>query len=166
MLRIFTSVHVPGHLNGVADMLSRGGPQVREWRLHPRIVAQIWDRFGRAEVDLFASAENSHCLLFFSITDKSAQLGVDALSHVWPRTLLYAFPPVDLIQPTLDRVRQEGLSLILVVHCWPAKMWCEGIRELLSGTPWCLPLRSDLLSQAGGRFCILSRGFGLCGLTR
>lgn len=53
MLRIFTSVHVPGHLNGVADMLSRGGPQVREWRLHPRIVAQIWDRFGRAEVDLF-----------------------------------------------------------------------------------------------------------------
>ncbi len=53
------AVHVMGHLNGGADMLSRGGPQVREWRLHPWIVAQIWDRFGRAEVDLFASAENT-----------------------------------------------------------------------------------------------------------
>lgn len=47
------AVHVPGRLNGGADLLSRGGPQVRKWRLHPRIVAQIWDRFDRAEVDLF-----------------------------------------------------------------------------------------------------------------
>jgi len=28
------------------------------------------------------------------------------------------FPPVELIQPTLDRVHREGLSLILVAPCW------------------------------------------------
>lgn len=63
-------------------------------------------------------------------------------------TLLYAFPLVDLIQPTLDRGHQEGLSLILVASCWPAKTWFMGIMTLLSGTPWCLPLWKDLLSQA------------------
>lgn len=107
-----------------------------QWQLHPLIVAQIWDRFGRAEVDLFASAESTHCPLFSSITDGIARLGVDALSYAWPKTLLYAFPPVDLIQPTLDRVCQEGLSLILVAPCWPAKTWYTSIVALLSGTPW------------------------------
>ena len=89
------ATHIPGHLNLGADLLSRGGPLVREWRLHPAVVAQIWERFGRAEVDLFASRSNTHCPLFFSMTDRNAPLGMDALAHQWPNTLLYAFPPVD-----------------------------------------------------------------------
>ena len=60
----------------------RAGPLVREWRLHPLEVAQIWDRFGRAEVDLFASRANTHCPLFFSITDRNTPLGMDALAHM------------------------------------------------------------------------------------
>ncbi len=75
LLASLRAVHVPGCLNGGADMLSRGGPRAREWRLHPQIVAQIWDRFGRTEVDLYASAENTHCPLFFSITDGIARWG-------------------------------------------------------------------------------------------
>lgn len=47
------AVHVLGHLNGGADLLSRGGPQFRECRLHLWIVEHIWD--------FFASAENMHC---------------------------------------------------------------------------------------------------------
>ena len=86
------ATHVPGHLNLGPDLLSRGGPLAREWRLHPEVVAQIWDRFGRAEVDLFASRANTHCPLFFSMTDCNAPLGMDALAHAWPNVLLYAFP--------------------------------------------------------------------------
>ena len=77
---------------------------MREWRLHPAVVAQIWERFGRAEVDLFASRSNTHCPLFFSMTDRNAPLGMDALAHQWPNTLLYAFPPVEMISPILGRV--------------------------------------------------------------
>lgn len=58
-------------------------------------------------------------------------------------TLLYAFPLVDLIQPTLDRGHQEGLSLILVASCWPAKTWFMGIMALLSGTLVSVGLRSE-----------------------
>ncbi|KAL0160068.1 hypothetical protein M9458_043793, partial [Cirrhinus mrigala] len=36
------AVHVPGHLNMGADVLSRQGPRPGEWMLHPEVVKQIW----------------------------------------------------------------------------------------------------------------------------
>lgn len=39
-----------------------------EWRLHPQVV---WQRYGQADVDLFALQENAHCPLFFSLSNVS-----------------------------------------------------------------------------------------------
>ena len=77
-------------------------------------------------------------------------MGMDALAHTWPNTLLYAFPPVEMILSVLERVRQQGLSLILVAPRWLAKSWYAEIISLLAARPWQLPLRRDFLSQAGG----------------
>lgn len=49
------AVHGPGQLNGGADLLSRGGPQVREWRLHPGVIAQIWEHFGKCQSGSFCT---------------------------------------------------------------------------------------------------------------
>ena len=144
------ATHVPGVLNRGADLLSRGNPLYGEWTLHPQVVKQVWQKYGQADVDLFASRENTHCPLFFSLSDKNAPLGMDALAHSWPNVLLYAFPPLSLISPTLDRVREQGLSLILIAPRWPSKHWVAEIIQLLTNEPWPLPIRRDLLSQAGG----------------
>ncbi|XP_029973330.1 uncharacterized protein LOC115407110 [Salarias fasciatus] len=149
-LRSLRATHVPGALNRGADLLSRGAPLYGEWMLHPALVEQVWARFGRATVDLFASRENAQCPLFFSIRDPGAPLGVDALAHVWPSVLLYAFPPLTLIPPTLDRVREHCHTLVLIAPQWPAMHWLAEVYQLLSGQPWQLPLRRDMLSQAGG----------------
>ncbi len=93
--------HVHGVMNKGADLLSRGNPLYREWKLNREVVEQIWGIYGRATVDLFTSHNNAQCPLFFSLKDQSAPLGIDALAHEWPRTLLYAFPPITLISPTL-----------------------------------------------------------------
>ncbi|KAI2644810.1 hypothetical protein H4Q32_024702 [Labeo rohita] len=55
------ATHVPGRLNQGADMLSRSNVPSGEWMLHPQVVQKIWEVFGKAEVDLFASEDNSHC---------------------------------------------------------------------------------------------------------
>ncbi|KAK7884107.1 hypothetical protein WMY93_027230 [Mugilogobius chulae] len=144
------ATHVPGVLNRGADLLSRGNPLYGEWVLHPQVVEQLWQRYGQAAVDLFASQGNAKCPLFFSLTDRNAPLGVDALAHPWPGVLLYAFPPISLISPTLARVREQGLSLILIAPRWLSKPWMAEIVQLLWDEPWPLPLRRDLLSQAGG----------------
>ncbi|XP_038146283.1 uncharacterized protein LOC119786801 [Cyprinodon tularosa] len=144
------ATHVPGDLNTGADLLSRGAPVYGEWTLHPQVVEQIWARYGRAQIDLFASRENARCELFFSLSTLNAPLGVDVLAHAWPHELLYAFPPLALIPPTLARVRAFNHRLILIAPHWPAQHWLAEIFQLLCAQPWELPLRRDLLSQGAG----------------
>ncbi len=144
------ATHVQGVMNKGADLLSRGNPLYGEWKLNWEVVEQIWGIYGRVTVDLFASHDNAQCPLFFSLKDQSTPLGIDALAHEWPRTLLYAFPPITFISPTLYRVREEGLQLILIAQRWPGKYWLAEIMHILYEDPWSLPLRRDLLSQAEG----------------
>lgn len=145
------AAHIPGTVNVVADFLSRQQPQPGEWRLHPEVVERIWRLFGRAEVDLFASRVNTHCPLWFSLAESASPLGQDALAHDWPRTVLYAFPPVPLIFPTLMRVLLEGHHLLLVAPFWPGRVWFPLLRKLCYSPPCRLPCRLDLLSQLEGR---------------
>ncbi len=65
-LRSLKATHVPGKMNQGADMLSRNNVSSEEWMLHPLVVQRIWEIFGRARVDLFASKDNSHCQIFFT----------------------------------------------------------------------------------------------------
>ncbi len=55
------AVHIPGILNLAADFLSRQKLRPGEWMLNHQTVSQIWDLFGKAEVDLFASQVSSQC---------------------------------------------------------------------------------------------------------
>ncbi len=79
-------------------MLSRNNVSSEEWMLHPHVVQRIWEIFGRARVDLFASKDNSHCPIFFTMS-------TDALAHEWPSLPLYAFPLVALLPQVLRQVR-------------------------------------------------------------
>ncbi len=62
------AIYIPGHMNVGADLLSRQAVTHGEWKLHPEVVSQIWERFYEAEVDLFASQETAQCPLYFSLT--------------------------------------------------------------------------------------------------
>ncbi|KAK9975285.1 hypothetical protein ABG768_023338, partial [Culter alburnus] len=112
-----------------------------EWMLHPKVVLKIWEFFGRAEIDLFASEDNSHCPTFFSKE-------VDALAHTWPSTLLYAFPPIALIPQVIRRIREDQHRVLLVAPLWRNQVWSSELFKLSLRAPWPIPLRRDLLSQA------------------
>ncbi len=55
------AVYIPGVANKAAYLLSRTGPLLGEWRLHPEGVRLIWGQFGMAKIDLFATAKTAHC---------------------------------------------------------------------------------------------------------
>lgn len=55
------AIHVPVKKNQAADALSRGRPLLGEWRLNPEVVQMIWNTYGKAEVDLFATRTTTHC---------------------------------------------------------------------------------------------------------
>ncbi|KAL0195088.1 hypothetical protein M9458_008660, partial [Cirrhinus mrigala] len=148
-LKLLRAVHIPGELNRAADALSRQLTHPGEWRLHPQVVQQIWSRFSRAQVDLFASPKSSHCQLFYSLTE--APLGRDALAHSWPRGLRkYAFPPVSLLAQTLCKIREDEEQVLLVAPCWPTRTWFADLMLLATASPWKIPLKKDLISQGMG----------------
>jgi hypothetical protein len=94
-------------------------------------------------VDWSAFLGNAHCPLWYSMSDPSGPLGLDALAHDWPGLELYAFPTLHpLIQAMLDRTRMAEHCLLLVNPYWPRLPWFS-LLSLLSGTPWQLPLRPD-----------------------
>ncbi|XP_051959811.1 uncharacterized protein LOC127627466, partial [Xyrauchen texanus] len=148
-LESLRATHIPGNLNVIADALSRQNLPGGEWRLHPQSVQLIWDRFGKAQVDLSASQETSHCPLWYGLTE--APLGTDALAHSWPEGLRkYAFPPVSLLAQVLCKVREDKEQVTLVAPYWPNRMWFSDLTLLMTAPPWRIPLRKDLLSQGRG----------------
>ena len=138
--------HIPGLSNSGADLMSRGGYRYADWSLHPAVAEQIWQRYGLPEADLFAAVDNTKLPLFFAAEGR-APLGVDAMANEWPQGLLYAFPPLHLIAPLLERIRTRGARVLLVAPGWGS--WVQNIVPLLYRPPWILPLRRDLLRQAG-----------------
>ena len=143
---------MPGKLNDAADILSRGGPHVNDWSLNPIIVEMIWDRFGKAQVDLFAAKANHKCPLWFSLSPSDdPHLGLNALGHTaWPVGLLYAYPPYSLLDELLSRFEKEGSRMILVATNEPQEPWFPRMRPWIQGTRFDIPLWQDALSQANG----------------
>ncbi len=128
------ATHIPGLLNRGADMLSRRRIPQGEWRLHPESVRMIWNLYGEAEVDLFATSENAHCPSFFSLSH--SPLEGDALTARWPTARLYAFPPIKILPLVLCKIREERASVILIAPNWPNQPWFPDLTELLIAPPW------------------------------
>ncbi len=126
------AVHVPGVLNLAADFLSRQKLKPGEWMLNHQTVSQIWDLFGKADVDLFASQESSQCPLWFSLSFPTT-LGIDAFAHPWPNVSLYAFPPIKLIPAVLCRVKVSGARLVYRSRCVKLRSVELPMKENVSG---------------------------------
>ncbi len=125
------------------------GAEARGMDASPRGGEADMENVYQVEVDLFATRVNAQCPLWFSLAPP-APLGLDAMVQTWPRLRLYAFPPIALLPGVLTRVRRDGVRLLLVAPCWPGRVWFSDLISLLDGSPWEVPIRRDLLSQAGG----------------
>lgn len=79
-------------------------------------LGDVWQGFR----NFFASQANAKYPLYFSLRDENASLSVDEV-------LLYAFLPLSLISPTLDRVRENRLPLLLKAPHWPGRLWLAEI---------------------------------------
>ena len=72
--------HIPGHLNVIADKLSRLGQTIQtEWSL-PEIFQKLCTKWHRPQIDLFATRFNHKLPQFVSPVPDSLAVAVDALT--------------------------------------------------------------------------------------
>ena len=108
---LYQSTSHSGKEQRCSGHFSRGGPHAEDWSLNPAIVELLWERFGRARVDLFAAKAHHKCPLGFSMSPSEEPLmGTNALSQErWPEGLLYAYPPYSVLVDLLERFKGENL---------------------------------------------------------
>ena len=145
--------HIPGHLNVIADKLSRSHQILPgEWTLCPQVLNQLWHLWGAPHVDLFATTANARLPTYVSPLPELGAWRTDALSFSWTGLWAYAYPPTPLIPQVLEKVRTEECELILVAPAWPTQAWFPALLRLLIDHPRLLPARPTLLKQGPRTF--------------
>ena len=91
--------HIPGHLNVIADKLSRLGQTIQtEWSLLPEVFQQLCTQWHRPQIDLFATRFNHKLPQFVSPVPDTLAVAVDALTLPWDDLDAYAFPPTAILK--------------------------------------------------------------------
>lgn len=107
--------------NWEADSESRILKPETEWSLANYAFAQIKNKFGNPEVDLFASRNNYKCPKYVSWLRDPEALSCDAFTICWSNIYFYSFPPFAIILRVLQKIIKDKAEGILVVPYWPSQ---------------------------------------------
>ena len=141
--------HIPGHLNVIADKLSRHNQVIQtEWSLSQPVFTLLCSKWTQPQVDLFATRFNHKLPRFVSPVPDLTAWAVDALSLQWDQLEAYAFPPVSLLPQVISKFRDQGCrKMILIAPGWPNMPWFWDLVDLSVQIPFRLPLVRDLVTQ-------------------
>ena len=149
-LRI-SATHRPGIENKEADWESRNSLRENaEIALPQEVANMIFERWGKPQLDLFATRLNKKLPRFFSYFLDPDSEKVDAFRQSWWDLHAYAFPPFNLILRTLRKAQREKTRLILITPHWPSQPWWPLATEMCAEPPLLLPRRPDLITYPDG----------------
>ncbi|KAJ8912378.1 hypothetical protein NQ315_014746 [Exocentrus adspersus] len=103
-------------------------------------------KFGKPEVDLFATNVNNKCKTFISWHKDPGALLTDAFTLDWSRVgYFYAFPPFSIIGKVLNKVIRDKAKGILVVPLWHTQYWYPIFEKLCVEEPFIIKPNKELL---------------------
>ena len=123
--------HIQGKANVLADLLSRPGAVLQtEWTIVHQALTQVWLRFDKPLVDLFATAFSARLPLYVSPVPDPHAWDVDALAISWRGLDVYAFPPFALLERVLQKWNRDQPRMVLIAPDWPAQGWYPILQQL------------------------------------
>ena len=122
---LLSAVHIQGHLNVVADSLSRAFPVTTEWSL-PQLEFNRLEAWHGAplQIDLFANPMNNKLPTFCSTINRPRTSVVNAFTEDWNLwSQIYVFPPINLLPKVIQRLRHYQGHGLLIVPRLPSAEW-------------------------------------------
>jgi len=116
---------IPRSGNDKADYLSRIVDQ-DDWGISFELLNLISSRFGKFDVDWFASEDNAKVSVFYSRFWNPSSAGIDAFTENWACTYSYGLfvPPISVILRVLRKMMTDRATGVLVLPCWKsAPFW-------------------------------------------
>jgi len=142
-----TATHIPGKENVEADRESRVFSDTTEWQLCPQMFESICDRFGKPDIDLFASRTNFQCKPYIAWKPDPEAKAINAFTLHWGKfTNLYVFPPFSLLTRVLQKMWEDNASGIVVAPDWPTQPWYSKLIQMSKAKPMLLPVLPSTLT--------------------
>ena len=115
----------------VADEGSRLTNLDTEWELASFAFNKIVEKFGRPNIDLFATRINKKCRIFCSWQRDPEAYAINAFTINWSNYFWYAFPPFAILSKVFNKISEEQSSGIILVPFWPSQPWYPIFEQLL-----------------------------------
>lgn len=141
-----TCSHIAGSENVQADEASRKFNDQLEWKLNETIFQNICKRWGRLDIDLFASRLNAQLPNYCSWKPDPGCSYVDAFTINWNTVgNVYLFPPFSLMGRCLQKIREEKAIGVVIAPLWPTQPWFAQLMEMLVDVPVIVCKKKGLL---------------------
>ena len=127
--------YIPGKANTDSDIRSRQFNKNTEWELPLEIFQMLQTHFrdhGPFVIDLFALRLNYKIIPYYSFIPDLFTAHVDAFLISWSNKYsLYAYPPFSVLTRTLQKIRTDKVTVMLVFPLWPTQPWFNHLLQLL-----------------------------------
>ena len=134
-----SAIHTPGSKNIQADKESRVLKESTEWSLSLEVFNVIQERWGKFDIDSFASRLNFKVPQYVSWRPDAGAQFINAFLMNWKPYYFYAFPPFSLLATCLQKIEQDQSTGILIVPMWTTQPWFTILLNLLTDNPLALP---------------------------
>ena len=145
----FENSHVAGCLNVEADELSRGLNLNEElkWALDMDIFQGIVCRFGKLDIDLFASKLNYKLEKYISFRPDPNAMVVDAFSISWTKQYVFIFAFFSTLSMVLRKIVEDEAEALVIAPLWTTQNWWTQLAHLFVDFPIKLPPSHKILYQ-------------------
>jgi hypothetical protein len=136
--------HVPGVMNQVADEESRKDVlRLTDSAISQNLFTRLEETWGPFSMDLFATFQDKMMDRFASMSPQPQATWVDAMSHNWSQEYPWANPPFALLGRILQKVENEGATMVIAAPIWPAAPWFPRLLDLMTEPPILVPKDLD-----------------------
>ena len=110
-----SAAHISDKSNIEADQQSRILQDPTKWKLHPELFHKIVDKFGKPDIDLYASRINRQLKRSVSWHPEPGAMAVNASCFTWNNNYFYMFPHFSLVGRVLAKMNRDKTKAVIVV---------------------------------------------------
>ena len=100
-----------------------------------RTIQKIVDKFGKPDIDLFASRINRQLTRYLPWHPEPEAMAVNAFSLTWNDNYFYMFPCFSLAGQVLAKVNRDKTKAVIVVPDWPTQYWYPHLMQMTNHEP-------------------------------